>query len=299
MSYSFLFLKKITNLTVFIFPFLLTTMAFAEPVLHTKCGKETSPITWSYCVTETEGSNNKDVLYLFHGASSDLADGMTESWWVAKDSFKEVREIWARTGYEAPKVVEVSFGAVWLLVPQNKAPYSGLFDVFTQIVLPYIETNLLDGPVGNRKALGHSMGGLNAAFFAIQHSPLFQSIAMLAPALVGISPFATQEEIEAYAKSNEIPASSVNGLLKIALAFIDNEETWQALSPSVAAAKALSANSPPMYVSAGSEDTLFYAESQKFVQSARSAGAKVEWVPIPGGNHIEFHAESLARFLAK
>ncbi len=265
----------------------------AEAQTKTTCANSTTSVAFFYCITEAEGSQSADVIYYLHGG---LYEAPTGSAWSSSERFAAVRDHWARGGAPAPRVVEISFGRIWLLTPQNASARSGLIDVFTNLAIPYTDSKLSNPQVGSRILLGHSMGGLNASLLANFKSHVFARAALLAPAFFGVSPYASDEEIQAYALRQGFSVESMMGLIATARAFVPDESTWWTLAPDTVAQN-LAERQFPLYISSGTEDRLFFGPSQAFAERVQFYGGNIIWKPLMGGNHSDLDVDSLAKFL--
>ena len=161
--------------------------------------------------------------------------------------------------------------------------------------MPLMESKL-SSTVKFRRLLGHSMGGLNATTLVMHRPELFRSAALLAPAYLGISPYADRATQTQYESSRGMPHDSARGVMSIARAFVDNDEQWRNFSPTIAGAWMLNSKSPALYVSAGKKDLLFYEEARIFAGLAEKTGAQVIW-DSHEGNHGQLKAEAIAQFL--
>ena len=253
----------------------LLTLA-AIPAAHaadqTTCDKVAGPHPYGYCITVDPDSRNQDVLYVLHGAGGDGSG----DWWSADPALDPLKENLRKSSYQMPRVISVSFGAVWVLVPKTKNPNSGLLEFFTDKLMPNLEAKL-PGKVAKRKILGHSMGGLNGAILALYRPDLFKAAALMAPALIGISPYATKEAQSAYEKARGMPEGSFSNVLEIARHYVDSEKEWKKVSPSIIGPKYAGFGRADFLVSAGEKDTAFYEESRLFAESIKKNDTFVIW----------------------
>ena len=264
--------------------------AFAATKLVTNCEKNAAPLNGGYCVTKTQGSTNQDVLYYFHGR------GLNESAWLDDTYYTaQLRQQWDETREQAPIVVSISFGKDWILAQKNQSPYSGLFEVFIQGLLPKIETSL-GGVKGRRLLLGESMGGFNSIQMALK-TTLFEKVAILCAPIAEISPFSPTAEVEAYIRRTNADRSLVLELLEMGKAFFPTTRDWQTASPLALAREYKKASAPEFYLAAGYYDGYgLYSGNAKFGEILRRSGATINWRPQWGG-HCAIDIESLARFL--
>jgi pimeloyl-ACP methyl ester carboxylesterase len=284
--------------------FFFTTKAQAATPARmvTECGHIAQKVKWDYCITRTENSQNEDIVYVLHGAGGD------ESTWTRWPAFQDVRARWEKTGFQAPIIVALSFGPIWLLADPNSSPHSGLFDVFTKVVMPYVEQRLLTdrlvdrlaraAPNRKRRILGFSMGGFNGSQLILKMPHAFKSAVLACPAIFTFSPFAPQQEIDAYISRTGAIKDFVNSSLTATKDFFPDEAAWQADSPLRLAQTKFGAASPAVYVSCGRTDEGgFYEGAQAFAKSAKTRGANIKWESLAGG-HCVMNAEAIADFLS-
>jgi hypothetical protein len=257
------------------------------------CGKEAGPHPYGWCISETKESKNQDVLYFFHGGGG---NGEANSW-TQDPAFVSIKDQWKEAGYDSPRVIEVSFGPIWLLLPKGKKNNSGLLEFFVDEVMPKMEAKLSGGNVAKRKLLGHSMGGLNGAELIMQRPELFQAAALMAPSFLGISPFADAATQKEYEQSRGMREGWATNVMKIARAYVENEEEWNKVSPTIIAPKKLSNRSADILVSVGRKDVMFYEEAKLFAAQAKQAGAFVILDDHEEG-HGYVSAAAIASFLS-
>ncbi len=272
--------------------FLLSLSAYAGPLpkIKTSCVDVEQPLPWSYCITTTDGSRNRDLLYHFHGK------GLNEKTWTETDYFTGmVRTEWARQRVEPPAVISISFGPIWLLVEKNTSEASGLFEVFTKVVMPTVEKSL-KGFSGRRLLVGESMGGFNATQVALKGKG-FAKVAILCPPMASFSPFSPQADIDKYIATTKAKPALVKEILELSHYYLPEEADWKITSPLDLARSRLNVKSPALYVSCGLYDEYgFFTGAEAFAALGASRGARVEWRPVYGG-HCATDAVSLAAFL--
>jgi S-formylglutathione hydrolase FrmB len=271
--------------------FSFAVLAAPLPAIKTTCVDETKPVPWTYCKTVTEGSTNGDILYHFHGK------GGNAKTWTDTDYYTiQIRKEWASRGQQPPTVVSISFGPVWLLVEKNKSPASGLFEVFTQVVMPTVEKSLPQFS-GRRLLVGESMGGFNASQVALKAGEQFNRVAILCPPMVELSPFASQQDIQAFVTAYKARPELVAQMIQISQHFMPEASDWNKHSPLLLAPTNLTWRSPKLYVSCGLYDEWgFFPGAERFAEIAEQRGARVQWRPIYGG-HCATDIKSLAAFL--
>lgn len=275
---------------LFFLSFALAQSAYASD-LTTSCEKVNEPIRWEYCLSKTEGSTNTDLVYHLHGA------GENAHMWLNGRAGKAVREYWDNNKINAPMVVTVSFGPGWLLATKNASKNSGLYDVFTQIIMPYIENNVLHGQFGKRLVFGYSMGGFNGSQLFLKNPELFKKVVLGCPALATVSPYAPAADIDAYIARTKASRSMVEFMLAVVKQFYPDDASYQQDAPFTVADKSLSVISPPLHLSCGQSDGYgFHEGSEEFAKLAQSRGVQVTWVSLPG-EHCVMDIPSAAAFL--
>lgn len=258
-----------------------------------------------YCIFDNPGSSNTDVIYYLHGRM-----GKAEQWGDAdSDSYTQmIRDEWTRTGKQAPKVVSLSFGPVWLLAEKNPSKPSGLFEVMRDQVIPAME-QIIGGTKGKRIIMGESMGGFNSLQLALKTSLFQRATILCAPIVNGADPFDEDMKIDemikksaAYAyygpqKSDEI-YDKVGEMIFMAKAVWKTRADWQKSDPLILASGVDKAVAPAeFYVNAGFYDPYaLYEGNIELVKQLLLKGIKTEWHPEWGG-HCKFDIPSLARFL--
>ncbi len=256
-----------------------------------------------YCIYETAGSTNPDVIYYFHGRF-----GKAERWAETDFYSENLRKEWIATGKQAPKVVALSFGPVWLLAEQNTSPYSGLFEVMRDQVIPAME-QIIGGTKGQRIILGESMGGFNTLQMALK-TPLFSKAASLcAPIVNGVDPFDSEDKINEFIKKSAAYAyhgeagleeiqEKVGEMIGMGIAVWKTRENWQKSDPLLVAASVDKTTAPiSFYVNAGFYDPFaLYEGNIELVKTLLLKKIPVEWHPEWGG-HCKIDIPSLARFL--
>lgn len=249
-------------------------------------------LQWSYCISRVEGSKNPDLVYYFHGI-----DGSEKDW---VEHSIPVREKWAKDGQDAPTVVSISFGTVWLLAPHSGSELTGmLMDFVMKAAIPQIESKL-GGVHGRRMLVGRSMGGFNATELYLWYPEVFERVALLCPALSQISPFASDEEFEELiARTGALP-TRVNRARDLGRFLFQNEANWRTVSPLLIAPLKVNSRYPKLFVSTGRQDDYgFFDGAEIFADLVHSQGvSEVEWYPVEG-KHCEFDAQALAKFLIK
>lgn len=277
---------------------LMTSAAFAtvnEDGVEKTCGQSQSqaptPVAYTYCVSITPGSQNPDVLYYMHGGGGDA-----DSW---KGNKNPISKAWLRENFQAPTVIEISFGPFWVLTPQLGTPESGLLEVFTEELMPSLESRFLAKPVGARRLYGFSMGGSNTAMLLINRPDLFKSAVLRSPAIPGVSPHATEAEFEAYSKRSGISVDSIKGLSGFLTELLPTNEDFEKYAPLQAGKRLLNSKTPPMLITLGKKDEAYYFGGQEFADAAIANGVNVQLEVFPEGDHFAGNPEAAAHFLIK
>ncbi len=287
---------------------LTSSLAFGQvtaPHLSHQCFLEHSPfgtttLDWEYCIDKTDSSNSDDVLYQLHGLNNgDIENG---GWSNPNGFANEVRTLWAQMNFDAPTVVSVTFGDLWLLVEKNQSEVSGLYEFFTQVAIPMIDQDLLKmGKITNRELVGESMGGFNASQLLLKFPQnYFAKVALICPAIATLTPFSDQKEVNDYIQTTGADPDRVSKLLQLSQFFMPTPVDWSKASPLDLAKTILNEDSPTLYVSCGDKDEYgFFTGAEQFYEVAKANGVKAEWVPIAGQGHCAIDAESVAKFLAE
>src|SRR5665647_998249 len=117
---------KISTLFVLLLVIGACTSVQAKSLAQPECGEVAQPVKWTYCIHRTDRSKDSDVVYLLHGHEQD------EKIWNVEPDFVGIQTEWAKSDVPEPTVITVSFGPIWLLVPRNASPNSGLLDVYAK-----------------------------------------------------------------------------------------------------------------------------------------------------------------------
>lgn len=261
--------------------------------VETECFDEADPEPWSYCLTTSPGSTNADLLYHFHGRRG-AAD-----WWNDQEYYSyEVHRAWREAGIDPPRVASVSFGPLWLLTEDDSAAGGGRMRTFLDHVVLTVEGRLAE-PVGERMAVGESMGGVNALLVATHAGEMFDRVASLCPPLSTTSPFAGYGDL--WGAGDEAGASIQRRLMLTSLGryLYPTEQAWEWNDPLQRVLRGQSSALPDLYLSCGERDDWgCMAGAEAFVTAARESAAEVEWHRRPGG-HCDIDAASLASFLGR
>lgn len=263
---------------------------------RTKCGVINTSPPCRYCYTPGKGKAGESVIYYFHGS------GASETKWVDPDNYTAaIRKIWVSHGVDYPAVISVSFGKMWLLTDKSAAPNSGLYEIFTGTVVPYLESAVLRSAPGERVILGESMGGFNAGVFGLRNYSRFARIALVCP-LLGIGGEYGGESVESYmawSGANRSNAEQLYGQRKV---FFPTLKDASAQSPAglMDRMPAASGPAPMLYVSCGDKDEFgFLKTAESFAAKARGKMFWTDWRPVTGGRHCAVNVETLSGFLTE
>ena len=269
-----------------------TSIASAETDFTSTCQVHQDSVTWNSCVFTTVGSTSPDVVFYLHGI------GGSEQEWATFHGLNDIRDSWTHSGQQAPRIVTVSFGKAWLLAEKNSSKNSGLFELFTESVLPALEQEL--GGIKGRKILfGLSMGGFNAVQILLKKPKLFSKVVLACPALTHVSPYDSNADIQAYIDRTH--ADPLRVLRAVALARITypDAKTWQTGDPFLLGNSLIGADSPPVLIHVGTEDEYgFFEGDQAFAELIQEKSTnELQWVLMKGG-HCTFDAEKIAQFIS-
>jgi pimeloyl-ACP methyl ester carboxylesterase len=259
-----------------------------------KCEQATKPIKYDYCSLVEPSSRSFNVIFYFHGSGGNAKE--------ASKIFPKYLGYWQSHGLEIPTVISVSFGTNWYLVPKSAfAPSSGLLEVVTDHLMNDLEARILGRTATSRTVVGVSMGGVNAALLSLTdrpHLPIAK-VAMLAPGLVDLSPWASDQQISDYAKEYGSDQDLLIHIGKLSQSLVSSEAEWMAISPLVRI------TTPPqsplqLFVMGNIEDKNFYHGAERFADEAKKSIPLVDWVPWPGGHsHFVWDDPALPEFLTR
>lgn len=265
--------------------------------LETSCADVSGTVPWTYCLSQTVGSDPSNVVYFFHEGGTD------ESIWSANNNLgRAIRDEWRQMPeVQPPVVVSISFGENWFATPGNPKVGAngfrfGLKSVLLSDVIPHVETNILNQSVVSRHLLGLSMGSYNAAQLAFQDRYEFSSVSLLCPALA--IPVRQDGETNAnMAQRLQADLKYLEQMLEIADSVLENGESAERYSI-LAYAETSTPNSMSFYISSGREDEFgFFGPALELHRLLKSNPAvHSTFVPLDGG-HCNFDPSSLARFI--
>lgn len=281
--------------------FSFVTAAGAAEDFTTQCAQFSPPVQGGYCIHKPMDSESSDVVYYFHGL------GGNEKYWSQENYYPaQIREVWRHHHAAFPTVISVSFGPVWLLAQKNSSHVSGLFELFTQKVMPLLE-NQIGGVKGRRLVVGESMGGFNTLQVAMK-THLFDKAAALCAPMSELSPFASQADVDAYVKASAayayylesqptLVAASVQKSIQLATTFYPKPSDWASADPLELATGFHSVSQ--FYLAIGFYDQYAsYNANLKFAGILKENGVQIELRPQWGG-HCAIDIPSLAQFLVR
>jgi pimeloyl-ACP methyl ester carboxylesterase len=244
---------------------------------------------WTYCVHRVNPSVNADVIYFLHGAN-----GNADSW-ANSPYFRRIYDAW---GTQAPTVVSVSYGSVWLLAEKNTSAYSGLYTHFVKVALPSIEKEQALVPA-RRLLAGASMGGFNSAQLYLKNPELFSKVALLCPALSEVGPYSGDDAIEDYITRTGASRALVNNSLYLTRLFFPTRAAYLTADPLPLARERVTRKSPDLLVSIGLQDGYgFFEGAEKFSEIAKSKGARATYVTVQGA-HCTWDWKAVTQFLVE
>jgi pimeloyl-ACP methyl ester carboxylesterase len=244
-----------------------------------------------YCVYTPADASRFDAdstVYHLHGRNLD------EHVWNDNTYFTALlQQQWQRSTRRLPRVVSVSYGGAWLLVPKGAQAPSGLLEDFMS-QLDAIERET--GRPKRRMLLGESMGGLNVLIAGLTHPERFAKVASLCPGVYAQSPFADFKTIwAALPNSGASPKAALNVAL-LARRYFANDAEYQRASPLWLIERATPQH-PALYLSCGLYDHLGnFDGTRKLAARAQDLGVPVTWRPLYGG-HCATDVPSVADFL--
>jgi pimeloyl-ACP methyl ester carboxylesterase len=244
-----------------------------------------------YCIARTEGSQSKDVIFFLHGLN-----GSEISW--GRGKLGRILASWKSKNEDAPTVVTVTFGKMWLLAEKNSRARSGLYEFYMNEFIPQMEKEL-GGIQGRRILMGESMGGFNASQILMKAPEKFDRAVLLCPAMMTVSPFAPRAEIGQYISRTKANAFMAWGAVGMFQLYYPDDRTWQQVSPVVAGPERLDSRTPPVMVSVGrSDDYGFFEGSEVFSKYLAERTSGSSWVPMDG-DHCTWDPEKVSEFLVE
>ncbi len=249
-------------------------------------------VTWKYCITTTRDSTSGDVMFEFHGLAG------SENSWISHKRNIAIRQAWQDLHLQAPTVVSLSFGPVWLLAEKNSAVKSGLYEEFRDVIYPRINQKL--GVLkGKRLIIGASMGGFNASQIYLKNPSLFSKYLLECPIMTDITPYSSSADIQSYIDRNHASKLRVDTMLTISKEYFPTDKDYATAWQLKLAPILLSPLSPPAHMSCGDQDPYgIYNSVSQFKDIAISKGVNIQWQSMSGG-HCVVDAVAIAKFAAE
>jgi len=228
------------------------------------------------------------VIYFLHGLN-----GSAKRWRTDHATLKkQVRLIWQRQGFEAPRVVVISLGSKWFLI-------DGFLREFKETLLPYVEEKILQGRVGKRYLWGNSMGGFNALQLIMNWPQGFKKAVIVNPFIPYCLPYNGFFENLNCAFKHEY---TINGWVNLFVMDLVKQsfptpDDWAQVDPFIFGQNTLGSHSPKIFLTCGTKDVFgFFGSNRDFAEFAESLGVDLEWHPTALA-HGEFEPEKVAEFL--
>lgn len=271
------------------------------------CFEQTQPLPFSYCIYESAGSQNPDVLYYLHGIN-----GQVKSWSEPTSFSHALYDLWEQNDQEAPTVVTFSFGPQWFLAQKNASPVSGLFEYTQAVVLPLLEQKMKH-KTGKRMMMGISMGAVNTIQlgFKPQTSRVVElsKLAIICAQMSEVSPYSGEQALADYLRQTQVYRyyQSLNNTavvedrfyfaINVARKVWPKAEDFATADPLVLAKEFAPTHSTEVYVSAQVKDRYANFEAnQVFKNILLNNQIPTTWQPV-WGEHCDIDLKSLADFL--
>jgi S-formylglutathione hydrolase FrmB len=262
------------------------SLAAPPPAVTTTCTNNAQN-GLNYCVIKPVKTTNQDILYYFHGLQGNVHE------WQNLPGYGTTYQTWAN---QAPIVVTISFGPIWLLAERNASASSGLYESFIFSALPFIEKSENLHPL-HRLLMGLSMGGFNAAQIYLKNPSLFSKVALACPALTRVGPYSGQNAIQEYITRTHAQPSQVEKALSVSSSFFPDETSWETADSIALASKLVNPNFPPLFASGGMQDEYgFFEGALAFVNAISIHGAQAHFTELQGG-HCTYDWIGTANFL--
>ncbi len=253
--------------------------------LDMTCTDMSNPIPWSLCVTQDPASRSQDLLVHFHGRRG------TARWWNDKTYYTaELYDHWAADGVDAPTVVSISFGPLWVLTDETEAAFQ---DSVLDQAVAHAES-LAGHSFPRTRLVGESMGGYNALLASLDPATPFDKVAALCPPLTTTSPFGGG----VFSRFTESSFREGFMLLAFSHAFFDDDADWRGKDP-VPRILAGEEPKPALFMSCGEHDPWGCLKGgQALADAVRTQGGDMQWHVLPEG-HCAIDTNSLATFLTE
>jgi hypothetical protein len=119
---------------------------------------------------------------------------------------------------------------------------------------------------------------------------------MPCPALLSISPYASEDQIQAFLRETGASERIVRQNLGIAQQYFPDADSWNAADP-LKLAEGQEPSHLRVYVSCGEQDGAgFYPGARRFAQISKERGVRLVWESLAGG-HCVMNPRGLADFI--
>jgi pimeloyl-ACP methyl ester carboxylesterase len=250
-------------------------------------------IQGNFCIHHDTDSSSKDVIFHFHGIFGHESD------WEDNQRNIDIRQRWSDKGIDQPTVISLSFGRSWLVTPQAKSSFSGLYETLHYRVLPYLEKNYLAQHYGKRILLGISMGGFNAFQLYVRNPNKYFKVALICPAMATVTPFMSSKKIEKFILKNNAEPKLVKRALGLSRKHFDNVSDWLINSPLEYLERSLpiGISKTKVYISANTEDDYgFYSGDLALKNLLIQKNVDVSWDEV-AGVHCVTNPKGVADFI--
>ncbi|KYG63808.1 hypothetical protein AZI86_13375 [Bdellovibrio bacteriovorus] len=254
------------------------------------CGEITSPISYKYCYTTYNRTPTSAVLYYLHGGGGD-----EHEWTQISQS---LNKSWGQDAAGAPVVVNISFGPYWLLVPENSSAQSGLVEIFGNTIIPQMEKLVLGRAAQKRWLMGLSMGGFNGAQ-VIGNLPAgtFQRALLACPAIVDLSPWASDNELLDYVKKHGADLRTLKAIAQIAQPFVPDSATWHEVISPFTLLTPIRQNVSSLFIATNQQDRTFQYGGNLFAKKIREQKSDVKFESWSGG-HCHLNGEAIKKYFS-
>jgi len=258
-------------------------------------GKTKDGVEYRYCVDSATDLTqavraNANVIYYLHGM------GGSEKTWSTATQYRPLRSQWQASAamMNAPVVISISLGPLWLLTETPKIGPRSLQAMFVDDIMPKIESRFaIRKP--HRIALGESVGGFNAVQLLVKENAKFAKVALVCPAIATIGPLSSDDEVNTYIQRHQpyVQAEWVKNSMTLTRNEFPTEIDWLKHDPFMLVIR-LSRQSPKLFVTCTTQDEHgFFEGAQRFAREALAQGVQTRWVPIIGGSHCNQTTASL------
>jgi hypothetical protein len=147
------------------------------------------------------------------------------------------------------------------------------------------------------------MGGFNAMQLALADPTKYSKVVLISPALLSISPFATEVQIAAYAKKAGAKINEIQAFLETMRGYIPTKEDWEKASPQAQSDQLYELEksgiaTPRFLVSIASQDKEQQLDGgQLIVERANEAVPGIALELNPKGTHGTLKGEPVSEFL--